>query len=92
MTITLELPPHLEAQLREKAARQDALGVRRLLAEAAAPLAERLLQEAASALSDGEFERLADQLADAFGAAVDQPAPALSNEAVSRAGIYREHP
>jgi hypothetical protein len=39
-----------------------------------------------------EFEMLADQLADEFLAYVEKPVPALSDYAVSRAGIYEEHP
>ena len=92
MTITLELPPHLEARLRERAAHQDAATVRRLLAEAAEPVAERLLREADTGLSDAEFERVADLVAEEFAANVGMPAPILSDEAVSREGIYGEHP
>lgn len=92
MTITLQLPPDLEAQLRESAAQQDAAAVRRLLAEAAAPVAERLLREAGAEISDEEFERLADRLADEFAANVGTSAHVLSDEAVTREGIYGDHP
>ena len=92
MIITLELPPHLEARLRERAAHQDAATVSRLLAEATAPVVERLLHEAATELSEDEFDQLAGQLADEFAANVGTPIPVLSNEAVSREGIYGEHP
>ncbi len=45
-----------------------------------------LLQE------DEEFEAIADQLADEFKVYVGTTVPVLSDYAVSRAGIYEEHP
>ena len=69
MTITLDLPPDLEAKLREGAARQDAETVRRLLAEAVAPTVEALLRNTShgvvrrtDGMTDAEFEALADEL------------------------------
>ena len=38
------------------------------------------------------FETIADQLAEAFETIVGSAVPALSDYAVSRAGIYEEHP
>lgn len=38
------------------------------------------------------FETIADRLADEFSACVGANVPILSNYAVSRAGIYEEHP
>jgi antitoxin ParD1/3/4 len=92
MTITVELPTHIEAQLRENAARQDAATVRRLLAEAVEPVVETLLRADSHRLDENEFETLADQLAEEMANRVGSPAPALSDYAVSREGIYEEHP
>lgn len=39
-----------------------------------------------------EFEAIADQVADEFAVFVGSSIPVLSNYAVSRAGIYEEHP
>jgi len=39
-----------------------------------------------------EFEAVADQLADELAACIGLNAPLLSNDAVSRAGIYEDHP
>lgn len=39
-----------------------------------------------------EFEAIADRLADEFQTYVGATKPALSDYAVSRAGIYEEHP
>ena len=92
MKITLELPPDIEARLRESVARYDADAVRRLLVEALTPTVEALLRERPDALTDAEFEAVADQLADELTACRRSNAPVLSDYAVSRAGIYEDHP
>lgn len=92
MKITLELPPDVEVQLCEGAARRDADTVRRLLMEALTPAVEAQLQEASDELTDAEFEPLVDQLASDLTAYLVSHAPSLSDYAVSRAGIYEDHP
>ncbi len=92
MTITLELSPEMEAKLREGIARHDAEGVRQVLADALAPTVEALLQQTPQQLSEDEFETLADQLADELAARIESQTPVLSDYAVSRAGIYEDHP
>ena len=92
MKVTLELPPDVEAQLREGAARHDADAVRRLLVDAFTPTVEALLRELPARLTDAEFEAIADQLADALTTCCGPHAPALSDYAVSRASIYEDHP
>ena len=94
MIITLELPPDMEAKLREGAARQDEETVRRLLTEAVAPTVEALLRDPshgiarrADGLTDAEFESLADELVNMTPAL-----PTLPDEAVSRESIYEDHP
>jgi hypothetical protein len=52
----------------------------------ASPLLGNDLQE------NEEFEAIADRLADEFQMYVGSTTPALSDYAVSRAGIYEEHP
>jgi hypothetical protein len=42
--------------------------------------------------NDDEFEAVADQLADEFAACVGPNVPVLSDYAISRAGIYEDHP
>jgi len=80
MAITLELPPEEEQNLRRRAemAGQD--------------VTTYLLQNVGLGavpppLSDEEWERLADELADT----APPDAPLLSDYAVSREGIYRDH-
>jgi len=91
MTITVQLPPELEAKLRAEIARHNAERVRRLLAEAVAPAVEALLRPTAGQLSDEEFEALADLLANEATASARPDAPVLSDYAVSRVGIYEDH-
>jgi hypothetical protein len=94
MNITLELPPDLEAKLRERAAQRDAETVRRLLMEAIAPAitatVEAFLGRSSldtirrpDGLTDAEFEALADELAD-----LPPILPGLTDEAITRDGIY----
>ena len=92
MTITLELPPEAEAQLWAEIRRRDADGVQRLLAQALAPTVAALLHQTADELSDSEFEATADRLADEFAACRPFSALSLSEFALSRAGIYQDHP
>lgn len=84
MTITLTLSDEQENRLRAGAARQDAKAVREILLQAVDSLVERLLDRVESkpgSLSTS-LDRIASRLRDA---------PALSDEAVSRAGIYADH-
>jgi len=92
MTITLELSPELQARLRTNIARRDSESIRHLLADIFAPKVEALFQQTHSAIDDDEFEIVADSLATEFAACVKSTTPPLSDYAVSRAGIYEEHP
>ncbi|MGH7967046.1 MAG: hypothetical protein ACRERD_35360 [Candidatus Binatia bacterium] len=92
MQITLELSSDIEVRLRESVAHGDAAAVRRLLVEVLTPTVEALLQETPAELADTEFEAVADQLADELTASLGPNVPSLSDYAVSRAGIYEDHP
>jgi len=92
MTITLELSPELQARLRTNIARRDSESIRQLLADTFTPKVEALFQQMHSQIDDDEFEVVADLLADEFASYVKSTTPALSDYAVSRAGIYEEHP
>ncbi len=91
-TITLELPPDVAAKLRESIARHDTEAMRQLLADAFAPTVEALLKQVSKQLNEDEFEGFADQLADELAACIETDVPVLSDYAISRAGIYEEHP
>jgi len=85
MTITLQLSPEQERQLRAGAARQDAAAVREILLQAVDSTVEELLRTAVRQPKAGNLSALLDQIA-----AELHDAPALSDEALSRAGIYSE--
>ena len=90
MTITLEVPPHLEASLRERMER-DGDAAQSLLAGAFASALEVMLAQTPPPLSDAEFEALADQLTEEWEA--DGGADiVLPDEAINREGIYGDHP
>ncbi|MBM3236100.1 hypothetical protein FJZ31_07345 [Candidatus Poribacteria bacterium] len=92
MTITLEIPFEIEVQLRESTVRGDIDAVRCLLVEALTPTMETLMCETPTELTDAEFEAIANQLADELIACTGPNPPSLSDYAVSRDGVYEEHP
>jgi antitoxin ParD1/3/4 len=92
MQITLELSPDIEVRLRESVAHGDAETVRRLLVEVLTPTVEALLQEIPAELTEAEFEAVADQVTDELAANLGPNAPSLSDLAISREGIYEDHP
>ncbi len=87
MTITLELSTDQERRLEEGTTHRNAKVVRQVLLQAVDVAVSKLLDEPASQLGSAEFEALLDTLAADFASS-----PALSDEAVSRAGIYGDHP
>ncbi len=93
MKITLEVPPSLEARLREYLASGDPAEVERLLADAITSAAAAILwNHEHPPLSEAEFEALADELADHMEACAGEAAARLSDEAITREGIYGDHP
>jgi hypothetical protein len=87
MTITLELSPEQEHRLRAGAAQQDVEAVREILLEAVDSTVEGLLRASGDRPKATPLPALLDKIAAGF-----RDAPALSDEAVSRAGIYADHP
>lgn len=87
MTITLKLSSEQERRLREGAARHDAQAVREILRQAVDSTVEELLHTSDCRPHADTLPALLDRIA-----AELRDAPALSDEAVSRAGIYAGHP
>jgi hypothetical protein len=87
MTITLKLSSEQEHRLRAGAARQDAQVVREVLLQAVDSTVEGLLRTSVHQPKPGQLSALLDKIAAGF-----HDAPELSDEAVSRAGIYADHP
>ncbi len=88
MTLTLDLSPEVESQLRQIIARHDAAAAKRLLADALAPIVETLLHQPVGPPSSAEFQAKLDRLVTEAG----KDLPVLSDHAVSREGIYGDHP
>ena len=86
MLITLKLTPEQEHRLRVGAAHQDAQTVREILLQAVDSTVEGLLRSSLDRPKDHTLPALLDKIASEF-----RDAPALSDEAVSRAGIYADH-
>jgi hypothetical protein len=86
MTITLELSPEQENRLRAGAAQHDAQAVRAILLQVLDSAVEGLLRTPVRP-PEVSFSALLDKIATEL-----HDAPALSDRAVSRAGIYADHP
>ena len=87
MTITLELSSEQERRLRAGAAQQDLQAVREILLQAVDSTVEKLLRTSTRPPKANTLPALLDKIA-----AELRDVPALSDEAVSRAGIYADHP
>ena len=91
MTITLEVPPDMEAKLREYMAKHDAGEAQRDLDAAFARALAFVLTKDQPDLSLEEFDALMDELGDEWEADGGPENVFLSDEAVSREGIYGDH-
>lgn len=93
LTLTLALSPEVEAELRVGIAAHDAERVRQVLASPLEPSVAALLQQVTSQSEDDQdWEAALDELADSFASSITPETPVLSDYAMSRAGIYEEHP
>jgi hypothetical protein len=86
MTITLKLSSEQEHRLRAGAAQKDARVVREILLQAVDSAVEGLLTPSNPQPQAKRLPALLDKIAAGL-----HDAPALSAEAVSRAGIYADH-
>ena len=87
MTITLQLSSEQEQRLRAGAAQKDAQAVREILLQAVDSTVEGLLRTSVQQPRASTLSALLDKIATEL-----RDAPALSEEAISRAGIYADHP
>lgn len=93
MVITIQVNPEIESQLRARAARGDFEGARQLLLDAISPTIEAILREPPpEQLSVEEFDRLTDELQDDVSEYFGGNVPDLPDEAITREGIYGDHP
>lgn len=86
MTLVLNLPPALEAEVRTLVAARDADGLRRVLTEALDPAVEALLETPMPATAE-DFQQALDTLAH-----LGQDLPPLPDAAFTREAIYGDHP
>lgn len=92
LTITLELSPALESQIRQSIEQRNTEQARRLLADALLPAVEKLVAQGSRPnVQDDAWEALADQLAEELTNARPSNTPPLSDYAVSREGMYEDH-
>ncbi len=87
MTITLELSTEQEKRLEEGAARHNAEVVRQVLLQAVDATVPKILARSPKQPTAHDFHRALDALATDFA-----DSPPLSDDAVSREGIYGDHP
>ena len=98
MGLTLELPPEVVSRLREGATNNDAEAVQRVLIEEVALIADATVQaftqassstspRRADGLTDEEFDALTEELL-----AITDSVPPLPDSALTREGIYQDHP
>ncbi|MFN8499030.1 MAG: hypothetical protein U0641_14365 [Anaerolineae bacterium] len=92
MTVTLVLTPGMEARLSAGLAQRDVDMVRQILMEAIEPTVAALLTYEAEELSDEEFDRLSAELVEDVSGHLPSNWQGLSDYAVSREGIYEDHP
>lgn len=91
LTLTIELPAEVEAELRASVFRGDDERVRQLLVDALTPTVEALFDDIPEPTNLEEWEALADKFIDEMAAVLPPDAPLLSDYAVSREGIYEDH-
>ncbi len=87
MTITLSLSSEQEHRLRAGAAQQDAQVVREILRQAVDSTVEELLRVSARPAKSSALAAVLDSVANEL-----RDAPVLPDAAVSRSGIYADHP
>ena len=92
MTITFELTIDQERKLREGKERQDPSAIRQILLQALDSMVEKLLGQAQAEPHEVDYEALADQLASSFAATAHADHRPLSEHAMTRQGIYGDHP
>lgn len=91
MTITVHIPPEIEKELNENISVGDKDAVRHLLVDALEPTVHELMNNKRQ-YSVEELMTMLDQLADKFMEYVGPDVPPLSDYAISREGIYADHP
>ncbi len=92
LTVTLDLSPTEEQELRQGIADHNSEIVRRLLLGALEPTVANLLSYSIESTNEQRWQELTAQMHKIVAAALPKDFEGLSEYAVSREGIYAEHP
>jgi hypothetical protein len=92
MKVIIDIPPNEESLLRDAVERRDESGIERILVQIVRPAVESQLRNNPADLTLEEFERLLDELADEAEQHLGPDVRPLPAAAISRAGIYGDHP
>ncbi|MCB0111083.1 MAG: hypothetical protein KDE53_34415 [Caldilineaceae bacterium] len=92
LTITLDLTPAEEQQLQKEIAEENKEEIRHLLLRALEPTVYKLLSQPIQVGKAKEFEELTAQLHKIVAEALPDDFTGLSDYAISREGIYADHP
>ena len=93
MTLTLEISTEQERLITEGRVRKDANLLRGVLMQVLEDNLERWLERgSAEPRADSDFDVLAQRLWETFGSVGSSPAASLPDEALTREGIYQDHP
>ncbi len=92
MTVMLQLTPEMEARLQEGLSQRDIDMVRQVLHDAVEPTVESLFIGRQTRLTVEEFDKLLDEMADIAAEGLPPDWPGLSDYALTREGIYEDHP
>lgn len=92
MVLAIELTPEQEERFRLGVAQRDESQVRDVLAVAVEDYLQSLLRFTPPELTEQEWDNLADELIELVETGRQDAAQPLSDFAVSREGIYADHP
>lgn len=92
LTVTLDLSPTQEESLRSSIVHRDTIRVRQLLVDALEPTIASLMAETERNLSNKDFLEISEKLWQEVSARLPADFQPLSDYAMSREGIYGDHP
>ncbi len=91
MAIIVEIPSEIESQIFNNASRGDIKAIQNLLLDAIVPTINRAMDQTSESLTDDRFENLSKQLVENFSQYAGPEHKPLSDDTISREGIYQDH-
>ena len=92
MVLAIELTPEQEERFRKGVAQHDKSQIRDALALAVNDYVESMMPAPSASISRDEWEQALDELDEFLASVLPKDAPVLSDYAISREGIYGDHP